>query len=163
MGSAHGLFVQPFALTGLYCPNLVPLFLMGWQSPLYKLTIASEYFTGMKPLTTFRATINLISTRNKILLITPVVHILSRRRRSVLEQVRDKSATLKGSFRARKCDYRPHVRFLLYPFSNHFNLLPWPDLGLSVPSFLSLLQLYVVKLFNYLRKSPFTKVATVLQ
>lgn len=107
MGSAHGLFVQPFALTGLYCPNLVPLFLMGWQSPPYKLTIASEYFTGMKPLTTFRATINLISTRNKILLITPVVHILSRRRRSVLEQVRDKSATLKGSFRDRKCNYMP--------------------------------------------------------
>jgi hypothetical protein len=87
MRPAQGLFIQPFALTALYCPNLVPLLLVGWQSPLCKLTIASEYFAGMKPLATFRATINSISTRNKILLITPVVHILSHRRRPVLEQV----------------------------------------------------------------------------
>ena len=76
-----------FALTILYCPNLVPLLLVGWQSPPCKLTIASEYFAGMKPLATFRATINSISIRNKFLLITPVVHIPSHRRRSVLEQV----------------------------------------------------------------------------
>ncbi len=75
-----------FALTVLYCPNFVPLLLVGWQSPPCKLTIASEYFAGMKPFATFRATINLISIRNKILLITPCVHILSHRRRSVLEQ-----------------------------------------------------------------------------
>ena len=100
MRPAQGLFIQPFALTGLYCPNLVPLLLVGWQSPLCKLTIASEYFAGMKPLATFRATINLISTRNKILLITPVVHILSHRRRCVLEQGETRVPTQKGSFRA---------------------------------------------------------------
>jgi len=76
-----------FALTLLYGPNLVPLLLVGWQSPPCKLTIASEHFAGMKPLATFRATINSISMRNSILLITPCVHILSLRRRSVLEQV----------------------------------------------------------------------------
>jgi len=58
MRPAQGLFIQPFALTTLYCPNLVPLLLVGWQSPLCKFTIASEYFAGMKPLATFRATIN---------------------------------------------------------------------------------------------------------
>ena len=42
-----------FALTILYCPNLVPLLLVGWQSPPGKLTIASEYLSGMKPLATF--------------------------------------------------------------------------------------------------------------
>ena len=84
MRPALGLFIQAFALTGLYCPNLVPLLLVGWQSPLYKLTIASEYFAGMKPLATFRAAINSISIRNKILLITPVVHILSHGKRSAL-------------------------------------------------------------------------------
>ena len=95
MRPAQGLFIQPFALTALYCPNLVPLLLVGWQSPLCKLTIASEYFAGMKPLATFRATINSIFIRNKILLITPVVHILSHRRRSVLEQVETRAPTLK--------------------------------------------------------------------
>jgi hypothetical protein len=39
----------------------------------------------MKPFAAFRATINLISIRNNILLITPCVHILSHRRRSVLK------------------------------------------------------------------------------
>ena len=53
MRPAQGLFIQPLALAGLYCPNLVPLLLVGWQSPLCKLTIASEYFAGMKPLATF--------------------------------------------------------------------------------------------------------------
>ena len=115
-----------FALTALYCPNLVPLLLVRWQSPPCKLTIASEYFAGMKSLATFRATINSISIRNKILLITPVVHILSHRRRSVLEQVETRAPTLKGSFRAWKRDYRPHFGLLLYPFSNHFNPIPWP-------------------------------------
>ena len=107
MRPAQGLFIQPFALTGLYCPNLVPLLLVGWQSPLCKLTIASEYFAGMKPLATFWATINSIFIRNKILLITPVVHILSHRRRFVLEQVETRVPTQKGSCRAWKRDYRP--------------------------------------------------------
>ena len=80
--------LQPsFALTVLYCPNLVSLLLVGWQSPPCKLTIASEYSAGMKPLATFRATINSISIRNRILLITPVIHIFSHRRRSILKQV----------------------------------------------------------------------------
>ena len=75
-----------FALTVPYCPNFVPLLLVRWQSPPCKLTIASEYFAGMKPFAAFRATINSISIRNRFLLITPVVHILSHRRRSVLKQ-----------------------------------------------------------------------------
>ena len=76
-----------FAMTVPYCSNLVPLLLVGWQSPPCKLTIASEYSAGMKPLTAFRASINSISIRNNIFLITPIVHILSHRRRSVLDQL----------------------------------------------------------------------------
>ena len=92
MRPIQGLFIKPFALTVLYCPNLVPLLLVGWQTPPCKLTIASEYFAGMKPFATFRATINSISIRNKILLITPVVHILSHGKRSVLEQAEHTAA-----------------------------------------------------------------------
>jgi hypothetical protein len=66
-----------FRLTSLHCPDLVSLLLVGWQPPPCKLTIASEYSSGMKPLAAFRAAINSISIRNNILLITPVVHILS--------------------------------------------------------------------------------------
>ena len=59
--------LQPsFALTVLYRPNLVSLLLVGWQSPSCKLAIDFEYFTGMKPLATFRATINSISIRDSV-------------------------------------------------------------------------------------------------
>ena len=119
MRPVQGLFIPSFALAALYCPNLVTFLLVGWQSPPCKLTIASEYFARMKPLATFRATVNLISTRNKILLITPIVHILSRRRRSVLEQV--------GT---RRRPQKVHFGLLLYPLCNHFNPLPWSGPGL---------------------------------
>ena len=85
------LLCSYFTLTVLFCPNLVPLLLVGWQFPPRKLTIASEYLAGMKPLATFWATINSFSIRNRILLITPCVHILSHRRRSLLEQCRYKN------------------------------------------------------------------------
>ena len=100
MRPIQGLFIKPFALTVLYCPNLVPLLLVGWQTPPCKLTVASEYFAGMKPFATFRATINSISIRNKILLITPVVHILSHGKRSVFEQA-EQSAAKRFSRRSR--------------------------------------------------------------
>ena len=77
-----------FALTDLYCPDLMPLLFVERQSPPCKLTVSSEYFARMKPLATFGTTINSISIGNRILLITPVVHIIvSHRRRSVLGQV----------------------------------------------------------------------------
>jgi len=66
-----------FALTVLYCPDLIPLLFVGRQSPPFKLTVSTEYFAGMKPLATFGTTINLISIGNRILLITPIVHIFS--------------------------------------------------------------------------------------
>ncbi len=43
---------------------------------------------------------------------------------------------LKGSFRAWKCYYRPHFGLFLYPFSYHFNPLPWPDPGLHSIKFI---------------------------
>jgi len=127
MRPAQSLFILLFALTVLYCPNLEPLLLVGRQIPPCKLTIASEYFAGMKPLATFRAAINSISIRNKILLITPVVHILSHRRRSVLEQAEHSVAKrfiegLKARLSAPL--YTPFVYFL-----NHFNPVPLPGLS----------------------------------
>ena len=83
---AHGLVFHFFALTTLYGPDFVPLLLVGWQSPSLRFTIASEYSAGMKSLATFGATINLISIRNNILLITPVIHIFPHKRQSVLNK-----------------------------------------------------------------------------
>ena len=39
--------------------------------------------------------------------------------------------TLKGSFQGQKSDHKPHLGLLFHDFSNHCNLLPWPDPGHS--------------------------------
>jgi hypothetical protein len=66
-----------FALTRLNGPDLMPLLLVKRQTPTGKLTVCAEYLSGMKPLAAFGATINSISIRNDILLLTPVVHIFT--------------------------------------------------------------------------------------
>ncbi len=66
-----------FVLTFLYCLDLVPLLLVGWQVPPFNFTIASEYSAGLKPFAAFRTTIDSISIWDNISLITPGVHILS--------------------------------------------------------------------------------------
>jgi len=68
------LFVFPdFVLAELDGSDFVTFLFVGWQLPASKLAV-SVPITGVQPPPAFGATVDAMTTRDPVLLITPIIH-----------------------------------------------------------------------------------------